>query len=119
MGSSEQPPKTVEEIGVHIYYINQNITNIMNKLESSPDRKEFSNLTNDLENHIKTAEAQFVKRSEIDGLLRVWGFTTSSIGKIFVMSLIGVLIFVSYQSVKEAFIVNGIKVNVKENDSGK
>lgn len=46
MTPEDQPklPKTVPEIGVHIFYINKTLTNIEKQLADTPTRKEFADL---------------------------------------------------------------------------
>ena len=89
MTEHKQPPKTVAEIGVHIGYINETLSEIKKKIDDSPSRSEH-NLLKDrvktLEEDDRTGGNKYLTRRE--GVVAGGALTLAMTVVIFVFNLI-------------------------------
>lgn len=88
MNDHKNPPKTIEEVGIHIGYMSDSLTEIKQILKDSPTKKEFNDLTERVKELERDVENNYVSRnmfkialgtvtvsmSIIIGLLTIWGY---------------------------------------------
>lgn len=60
MNEHKNPPKTIEEVGIHIGYMSDHLTEIKEILKDSPSRKEVDDLRNDFDDFKKDVETNYV-----------------------------------------------------------